>query len=310
MSADIRAGLHLHTYRCRTATVTQLRARFPNVTDRQLRRGRDRLREAGIFTWRAWVPKERSWWSLTEKGHQDAISTYREQPRPYVAYESLNPKLEGTNNVGAVFCRYAAHYPDDDCSWEVKVLHPYGQKQPLEADAVISYAVDFSPAGVGNLVRFVEYDTGIEPINTLLAKIKAYMLFRTYAPPTKRTDTSIRPQLLWQRRYSGFPPILVVFDRMPLEAADRRGRFLCAAARSDQYIAHNHKRLLNASYTSLELLESYNPFETKILFDIPSGVPHLLANRRREPPQQLPPRKPITTMAELSREVADPPGLG
>lgn len=213
MSAAIRAGLDVHTYRCRTATVTQLRARFPNVTDRQRRRGRERLREAGIFTWRAWVPKERSWWSLTEKGHQDAINTYRQRPRPYMAYESLNPKLEGTNNIGAVFCRYAAHYPGDDCSWEVKVLHRYGHQQPIKTDAVISYAVDFGPAGVGSLVRFVEYDTGAEPINTLLAKIKAYMLFRTYSPPTKRTDTAIRPHLLRQRWYSGFPRILVVFDR-------------------------------------------------------------------------------------------------
>ncbi len=285
MSVDLRRRIHRHLYLCRTGTSGQLRARFPHVSDSQIARALQHLRKSGVVAWNVWAPKEHSSWMLTADGHQQAIATFGVRPRPYRPHDQPNPHLQGTNTVGVAFSQLAATYPDDECSWEVEVGHPYSENQSLATDAVIHYAVDFGPAGVGSIVRFIEFDRGTEPIQTLVAKLKAYMQLRYYTPPKKKTDNTPRPQFLWQNWYTGFPPTLFVFDNNMLpEAADRRGRHLCGAAEADQYIDDN-QRLLSASYTSLELLQSHDPFKTRILFDIPTSTPHLLTDRCQKNPQ-------------------------
>lgn len=308
VSAGLRDDITSHLFRTRRATSSQLRARFPRATANQIRRSTQYLREDNVAIWRGAWPRDRAWWYLTEEGHERAILDLGQRRRPYRDQSRWNVHLDGTNDVGAVFCRLADTYAGDQCLWEVEVGHPYAPNRSVVPDAVIHYTVVLDYGEVGTLVRFVEYDRGTEPVSTLTAKLKAYMQLRTYTPPTKKGDTATRTQFLWQRYYAGFPPLLFVFDNMSAAAAERRGSLLCGAALSDQYISDNHGRLLDASYTTLKLLEGNDPFRTKVVFDVPSGVPRLLADRRgRPPPPKKTLRAAVPTISDLTQEQPSPP---
>ena len=226
------------------------------------------------------------------------------RPRPYVPQQGANRHLDGVNEVGAALCAIAANYPDDSCDWEVEVAHPYGNQRIAVADAVLTYTARLPNNKLADLIRLVEYDRGTEPISTLVAKLKAYMQVRGYAPRTRRGEKPTGPKLLWQQWYISFPPILFVFDNMTLAQADRRGDHLCRAAANDDYVAANG-RLLEAAYTTLETLRTHDPFRHQLLLDIPSGEPRLIADRNR-PPSTDPLRSPPPSLASLSDQAAAP----
>ena len=269
-----------HIYQLRLLTTSQA-SRITGEYRRKVARSLRRLADTGLVAEVVGPPPGRQRrWLCTEKGREAVEATREVNPRTYQMTESVAHSAEhliGINDSGIALAQCARRY-NDSVTWEPEVAHPYGKTNTVIADAALCYTLNSDTGDVISLWRFIEYDRGTEAIHRLVAKLRAYVEVAGYRPPQVEGELH-RPAVGWQRHYPTFPHILFVFGDMTEQAATNRINLLAGAVGADQFLAE-HANTITTWATTLERLQTHDPFQDDIVVRIPHGETRPLHSRR------------------------------
>lgn len=257
-------------YRCRVLDTTQATLVFPGLHRRSIQDLMNGLAEAGFLgKVRSNQPGQSTRWICTPLGRQAVEADGEIEARPYkidVHSAAFASHLIGVNDVGFAFSRWADEY-GDDCYWDLEKRLAYSKKEAVFSDAVLYYTAHNTTGSV-QIVRFVEFDRGTEPISQLVTKVRGYWDARHYTDDQPDLYTQ-NPKYGWQRTYLTFPRVLFVWSHELDElAAKRRTGNLAGALTNDQYLAGAD---LEVDAVHLTDLQTSDPFLNRPFVALPAG---------------------------------------